>query len=303
MRFPAAVAVALLFAALPAPAEAAGCVWTPAGLPDHPSVERESVTGMSPDGTIAVGDGTVASGAARGIVWRGSTAADLPDEGWGPSVDVVVYDVNNAGVVVGYLYDNDNGATKAFRFHDGTYEWLQVPAGRNGMANFVNERGDIAGWTQEPSGASQAVIWPAGTAQPLVIGSGQPAGLDEEGRVVTTGSRIWFPDGTIRAITDLRGAYPRQYANGHAVGTNHAHQIIEWNLDGAVTRVLPGAVTVEAVNAHGLIAGLHVAGGKASWAIWTDGVPQDIDGYVVGITDSGIAYGQRGPAAVTYTCR
>jgi hypothetical protein len=50
MRFPVTTAaVALVLATLPVAAQAApaGCVWTPATMPDHAGVEGERVTGMS----------------------------------------------------------------------------------------------------------------------------------------------------------------------------------------------------------------------------------------------------------------
>ena len=85
-------------------------------------------------------------------------------------------------------------------------------------------------------------------------------------------------------------------------GVNNNGEIVGWGLHGNVTRVIPGAETVEAVNARGVIAGLHADGARRSWAIWTGGRPQDVDGYVAGITDSGVAYGQRGWGAVVYRC-
>jgi hypothetical protein len=303
MRFPAAVAAAFVLAALPAPAQAAGCVWTAAGLPSHPNVEHERVTGMSPDGTITVGDATnIDYGVLNGVLWFGTTPVGMADPNRGPGVDNSPWGVNNAGVVVGYTYDNNTGVTSSYRYHsqDGTYEWLQVPSG-NGAAGFVNERGDVAGWIDD-GGESRTVVWRAGSVQPVVIGRGRPAGLDEEGRVVTTEGEIWSPDAKTVRIRDRRGAHPQHYAHGHAVGVNSNGEIVEWGLRGNITRVIPGAAAVEAVNARGVIAGLHVDGARRSWAIWTGGEPQDVDGYVVGITDSGVAYGQRGWDAVVYRC-
>jgi hypothetical protein len=300
------VAAAFVLAALPAPAQAAGCAWTFSGLPDHQNLRHERVNAISPDGAVIIGDATTpdANATLKGVLWFGATAADMGDQNWGPSVDNATYDVNNAGVVAGYTYDNDTGRTRSYRFHEGVYEWLRAPGGVNGVANFINERGDVVGWLQDVDGGNEkTVLWRAGTVRPEVIGKGIPAGFDEAGHVVTSEGRIWSLDGTSVRIRDLRGAHPTHYADGHAVGVNGAHQIIEWNLDGAVTRVIENATTVEAVNSNGVVAGLHAVGEKRSWAIWTDGEPQDVDGYVAGITDSGTAYGQRGWDAVIYTCR
>lgn len=306
MRFPAVVAAAFVLAALPAPAQAAGCAWTASGLPGHPNLHHERVNAISPDGTVILGDGTTleTSWTVKGVLWFGTTPAGMGDQNWGPSVDNAAYDVNNSGVVAGYTYDNNTGRTRSYRFHEGVYEWLDAPDGRNGVANFIDERGDVVGWAQDVDGGNeQTLLWRAGSVRPEVIGAGIPAGLDETGHFATSEGRIWSLDGTSVRIRDLRGAHPTHYANGHVVGMNQAkHEIVEWNLNGEVTRVIPHAGTVEAVNAHGLVAGLHESGDRRSWAIWTDGAPQDIDGYVVGITDSGVAFGQRGWDAAIYTC-
>lgn len=302
MRFPAVVAAAFLMAALPAPAHAAGCVWTPSGLPTHSNLKHERATGMSPDGSITIGDATnVDYDVLNGVLWYGTTPAVMAEVLSGPGVDNAPSDVNNAGIVAGYTYDNNTGLTQSYRYntHNGTYEWLQAPD-NNGATSYINGRGDVAGWLYD-GGDGIAVVWPAGSVQPRVIGHGWPAGLDETGRVVTSKGEIWSPDGTITRIKDLRGAHPSYFAGDHVVGTVGG-SIIEWNLAGKVTRVIPNGSSVEAVNASGVIAGLHDLGTRRSWALWTDGVPQDIDGFVVGITDSGVAYGSRGWDAAIYRC-
>ncbi len=304
MRFPAAVAAALVLAALPAPAQAAGCHWTFSGLPTHPNVQHERVTGMSPDGSITIGDATnVNYNVLNGILWFGTTPAFMAEVLAGPGVENSPSDVNNAGVVAGYTYDGKTGFTASYRYHvqDGTYEWLQAPA-NNGAATYINERGDVAGWLYD-GGDGVAVVWPAGSVQPLVIGPGQPVGLDEAGHVVTNKGQIWSPDGKSVRIKDTRGARPRAFADGRVAGAAYG-DIIEWNLDGKVTRVIEGgAQLVESVNATGLVAGRHDSGDHRSWAIWNEDGPQDLDnGYVAGFTASGVAYGSRGWDAAIYRC-
>ncbi|MDT7782880.1 MAG: hypothetical protein QOF58_1299 [Pseudonocardiales bacterium] len=306
MRFPAAVAAALVLAALPVPAaQAAGCVWTFSGLPTHPNVRHERVTGMSPDGSITIGDATnINYDMLNGLLWLGTTPSFMAEVLSGPGVDNSPSDVNNSGVVAGYTYDNNNGMSASYRYHvqDGTYEWLQAPD-HNGVANYINERGDVAGWLYDGRDGV-AVVWPAGSTQPLVIGPGQPVGLDEAGRVVTNKGQIWSPDGTTVRIKDIRGAHPRAFAGSHVVGAARGGDIIEWNLDGKVTRVIHGnAQSVYAVSATGLVAGLHEGPQRPSWAIWNEDGPQDLeDGFVEGFTDSGVAYGHRGWDAAIYRC-
>ncbi|MEV6236955.1 hypothetical protein [Lentzea sp. NPDC051838] len=304
MRFPAAVTAALVLAALPAPAQAAGCVWTASGLPTHPGVRDERVTGMSPDGSITIGDAfNVDFDVLNGILWFGTTPSLMAEVLAGPGVENSPSDVNNAGIVAGYTYDENTGLTASYRYnaHDGTYEWLQAP-NNNGAATDINERGDVVGWINEGV-VVKTVLWPAGSTQYQVIGNGTPAGLDEEGHVVTSKGEIWSPDGTVVKITDTQGAYPRAYAGGHAVGVGTGGNIVEWDLSGTVTRTIPGAVTVEAVNASGVIAGLHELGDTRRWAIWSDGGVQDLeDSYVEGITDAGVAYGRQGWDAAIFRC-
>ncbi|MET9632598.1 hypothetical protein ABZX92_34605 [Lentzea sp. NPDC006480] len=306
MRFPAAVAAALVLAALPLPAaQAAGCVWTASGMPTHPHVRNERVTGISPDGSISVGHAiNVDFNVLNGILWFGTTPSAMAEVLSGPGVDNVPFDVTDSGVVAGYAYDNNTDTSAAYRYHvqDGTYEWLQAPH-HNGAASYINERGDVAGWLHEGNDGV-TVVWPAGSTQPVVIGPGTPVGLDEAGRVVTTKGQIWSPDGKSVRIKDTRGARPWAFAGDHVVGSVGG-DLIEWNLQGKVTRVIDGgAGSIEAVNATGLIVASHEIGdGHPNWAIWDENGPQDLRGaYIAGITDSGVAYGENGSGGATFRC-
>ncbi|TWP48014.1 hypothetical protein FKR81_30590 [Lentzea tibetensis] len=315
MRFPVATAaVALVLATLPVTAQAApsGCVWTPTALPMHDGIKRERVVGMSPDGSVAVGDGTedgTLETRLRGLLWFGSTLVEMPNGGWGDTVDNGPNDVNNSGVVAGYTYDNDNGLSRPYRYRDGHYEWLPVPAGLDGIATDINEAGDIAGWLLDSRGVTSTILWRAGQPS-VIIGAGQPIGLDDAGRVVTDQGLIWSPDGSTRTIKQRRDAKPRKYANGRVIGQTRAgrEELVEWNLDGVVTRVLPGGRLAEGINGSGVVAGSYQEpGGKSGWAIWSGGSVQFIDGYAGGITENGIAFGENVIAgvsrAVVFHCR
>jgi hypothetical protein len=264
---------------------------------------------------VAVGDGTddgtddgTFNTRFRGILWFGSTPVDMPNGGWGDTVDNGPNDVNSSGVVAGYTYDIATDVSRPYRYRGGRYEWLPLPAGFGGVATDVNEAGDVAGWLIDSSGATSTVLWRPGQPH-VIIGSGQPIGLDDAGRVVTNQGLIWSPDGSTRTIKQRRDAKPEKYADGRIVGSaRHHNEIVEWNLDGVVTRVLPNGGIVRAVNASGVIAGSYRApGGKSGWAIWSGGSVQHVDGYVAGITETGIAFGESGLAgavqATIFTCR
>jgi hypothetical protein len=308
----AATTAALVLATQPAPAQAApdNCVWTPTTLADHPSVGRETAGGISPDGKVLIGDGTpdgTLNTPLRGILWLDGVPVDMASVG---DVDNSPMDVTNSAVVAGYTYDANTDQARPYRYHDGSYEWLAIPADGSVVATAINEAGDIAGWSVNSDGTTSAVLWPATAPGAYVtIGAGYPIGLDEAGVVVTDNRLIRFPDGSTSTFKQRRDAKPLRYAEGRIVGSagsDDTSEAVEWNLDGKVTRVVPGAGYLKGVNSRGTIVGMHEGVGQRHWAIWSSDTAQDIQGYAEGVGESDTAYGVatvngRNEAAI-FTC-
>jgi hypothetical protein len=306
----AATAAALALATVSTTAQAtpAGCTWTPTVLSGHAGLHWERVTGMSPDGTVSVGDG-LSAGPLVGVLWFGTTPADLPPVG--DQVDNAPNDVNNSGVVAGYTWQDATEEARPYRYHDGAYEWLPAPVASGAVATDINEAGDVAGWYLDTTGRTNTVVWPAAAPGTFVpVGAGEPAGIDDAGRVVTSAGLIWSPGGATRTITEHRGAKPAKFADGRIVGTEYGitDEIIEWNLDGRTTRVLPNASGAAGVNALGTVVGIGREPDKSgNWTIWSGGAANPVEHAAFGgVNAKNTAFGQfaapEGNSAAIFTC-
>jgi hypothetical protein len=277
----------------------------PTVLPGHAGSRPGGVTGVSPDGTVAVGEGRT-DGPIVGVEWFGTTPVKMNDVA--PGVDNAPADVNNSRYVAGYTWNDATGESQPYKYRGLNYQILPVPAGLHGVATDINEAGDVAGWAVDyATGATTALFWPAAAPRTfVVVGPGQPVGLDDAGRIVTNRGLIWSPDGTTRTIKQHRGgARPQQYADGRISGggsTAGQSEAVEWNLDGNITRVVPGVQTVEGINSRGTIVGFRNTG----WAIWSDTTPQPVSGSLNGVNAANTAFGtfeiDGETASAIYTC-
>ena len=160
-------------------------------------------------------------------------------------------DLNEAGQVVGYA------GNRAFVWQDGALTALPTLGGTAGMAEAINEYGQIAGMstlTTPPTGG-RAVLWDNGGVTNLTpaLGQGETSsanGINDAGEVVGTMNStpfIWR-NGVITALGDLGGGGPGTAFDinnaGQAVGSSYTGQTAHaflWE-NGVMTDlgVLPG---------------------------------------------------------------
>ncbi|HEX7983806.1 MAG TPA: hypothetical protein VF616_09835 [Duganella sp.] len=114
----------------------------------------------------------------KGLFWSPATGTVRIDAG----ADFRLGDLNNRGEVVGSGWTGDT--LKAIRWAPGHgVTRLAVESGVNSHALDINERGEIAGWTQRSTSEgniSRAVLWPSSTAMAVDLTTRlyrAPAGL------------------------------------------------------------------------------------------------------------------------------
>ena len=133
-------------------------------------------------------------------------------------------DVNEAGQVVGYA------GNRAFVWQDGALTALPTLGGTAGMAEAINENGQIVGTstlTTPPTGG-RAVLWDNGGITNLTpaLGQGETSsanGINDAGEIVGN-INGWTPfiwrNGVITTLGDLGGGF------GHATDINNASQVV-----------------------------------------------------------------------------
>jgi probable HAF family extracellular repeat protein len=133
-------------------------------------------------------------------------------------------DLNEAGQVVGYA------GNRAFSWQNGALTALPTLGGTAGMAEAINEHGQIVGTstlTTPPTG-SRAVLWENGGITHLTpaLGSGETSaatGINDAGEIVGN-INGWTPfiwrNGVIIPLGDLGGGF------GHATDINNASQVV-----------------------------------------------------------------------------
>ncbi|MEP7345899.1 MAG: hypothetical protein ABI877_11550 [Gemmatimonadaceae bacterium] len=182
----------------------------------------------------------------------------------GVGFSAYAHDINDAGVITGYL------GTHAFRWTTaGGLDDLGVPPGWNFSTGYsINASNQVAGGLTTASGNAQAVArYSDGAGWKILGGLGQRNtgwGLNDWGDVVGTGIAHTgiFPSRQGVVFTDVLGtlvyvrellANPSPYTVMEAYDINNAQQIVGWasnNVGGANTAVLLNRVgTLQAPNA------------------------------------------------------
>ena len=231
--------------------------------PDGPMVDlngdflQSTALAVNDAGTV-VGVATVATGDSRAVLWDADGEAH--DLGAGPGS--VAWDINSGGTVVGTRSDESfvvDGAT-------GEVESLPMPPApppgtpSHAAARAINDAGTIAGeYFAYPH--SQAMLWRAGTHEPVLLAQPTPPG-PIGGRQVTYVEDInaagtivgWSGSSSIAVLWDADTLAPANitppgYEYANATGINDRGQVVGTAGERAV-RWVPGAG--EAIDLGGL---------------------------------------------------
>ncbi|SDZ09009.1 hypothetical protein SAMN05421504_109143 [Amycolatopsis xylanica] len=289
--------------ALPASATtaAAPCTWVASDLPLPAGAEGGSVRAAGPNGHL-VGL-TFLDGKLAPVTWHNRVVSTVAAAPGGASIVPVA--INGDGQIAGYY-----GSGGSFRLRDGSYQNLPSPAGRTGYAVAINSAGDIAGRLSGGAG-TETIIWPAsapGTYR--IVPGGQPAGIDDAGRVVTEPGVIWSPDGSsVKLENRGRRVTVGKYQGGRIVGRFDNEEVVtEWDLTGKVVRQTPANV-VMGINSSGLLAAWWFKSGTNTLGTWRDGTFLGEVGLslrVDAVTEDDLLAGSHGPSSpwvpATWSC-
>jgi probable HAF family extracellular repeat protein len=250
----------------------------------------------------------------RAVLWKDGKAIDLGTLG---GYESGATSVNDRGQVVGFATNTIpdplsflGTQIRAFLWQDGAMQDLgTLGSGNDSFAEFVNERGQVAGWsfinatTNPTTGLPtfEPFLWEHGTMQDIgTLGGtiGYPYGLNNGGQVVgisnlagdSTGHPFLWKRGSLIDLGTLGGSY------GIAMGINDAGEVVGgatnkndqaflaflWK-DGVMTNLgtLNGDDCSVAfhINSEGQIVGnsFPCAGGPAHGFLWQNGFMTDLN--------------------------
>ena len=176
-----------------------------------PGVNWSAAYGINSGGTI-VGDGQLANGSFRGIVWNPDGTATLLGTFGGNSSQA--NGVNNSGEVVGFASLSD-GYQHAFSETGGTMVDLGTLGGGSSYAYGVNDSGEIVGYSWLADGGQSAFLYDDGTMLDLnsLIPSNsgwdllEAYGINDSGQI--TGEGLYNGQLSAFLLTDPPAGGPR----------------------------------------------------------------------------------------------
>jgi probable HAF family extracellular repeat protein len=135
---------------------------------------------------------------------------------WGPRVSAA-YDINDAGVVVGYS-TLLSGAERAVRWQNGTKKNLGTLGGKNSQATGINDAGVIVGWSDTRSGDTHAFVYQNGVMKDIGTLGGKEShawGINKAGKVVGSSRTA---SGKLHAFAWINGKFQDLGDNGTQYG-------------------------------------------------------------------------------------
>lgn len=278
------VAAVMSTVATPSAVAAAQCQYDLQDLPVPAGVAVSKTAGGSSDDSRIAGWTEVAGEHDRGLVWvNGAVRQMSPAQG-----HVRPKDVNNTGVVAGYEEIPDGVAQwqpwyRAFRYENGTYEYLQVEEDEQAQAVGVNDAGDVVGivWSKSWPGDRTVVVWPR-TGERRSFGVGQPVGITGDRKVVlSTTNQAWVADADTGARTALPGAHTEMVLDndrvlGYEYVAHDTYRISEVDLSGVVVGAYDRGLHPFGRNTAGTVFGL--AGGP-DLVLWQGGGRTEVATY------------------------
>ncbi|MEU5941431.1 hypothetical protein ABZ807_20115 [Micromonospora sp. NPDC047548] len=319
-RFLAGPAAGILTAALVAPGVATAAtrphsatLCTSRPLPMPADVTHGEARAIDPVGRFIAGRGLRVTGDVSEellLLWDGPRVTVVPSD---PSRRVAA--VNRYGVVVGSAFVD--GTYRPWRYRDGRWEWLPVPATVSGTWPLgINARGDVVGHgSVEESESALPLLWPVdrpGTVEAVDgVATGVAKEIFDDGTIVGTSAgattlTAWVrrPDGRIDSLTapgttrTWVQAAQGDWAVGGA-GPEGDQTPMRWNLrTGSPVPVHPGLPAVQDVNARGTVLGDRAVDRDGRLVPLPGTVPGAVNIAAWAIADNGTIVGSRHGSAL-----
>lgn len=245
------------------------------GKPGYTVVDLGAIGNIPPGQPFFISSNGLIAGATspdgsamHAALWYHGQALDLGKAGVGRP-NSAAFGVNDRGQVVGQADTiNPNGedfcgfnasgfqsstACIPFLWQNGIMQPLPTLGGPNGVANLINNRGQVAGWAEGPTPGTGCpvnffypVVWQYGGARQLAIAAGDNSGLaaaiNDAGQVsgasgtcapyqpgpgvylVEHHAMLWDSDGTPHDLGNLGGS--GSWAGNHACALNNQGQVV-----------------------------------------------------------------------------
>ncbi len=127
---------------------------------DYPMAARTEVSGIN-DHNVLVGYYQDASGNGHGFMRSGTTYTSIDAPGGVTPYGTIVWDINNAGEIVGGYWDGTRA--HGFLLSGGVYTTLDPPGSTSTTATSINNSGEIVGWYAAASDVWHGWILSGGT--------------------------------------------------------------------------------------------------------------------------------------------
>jgi len=201
----------------------------------------------------------------------------------------VAQGVNLTGAVTGAAGISNSNSSQVFVYDNGTMTGLGTLGGTSGIGNAINSSGDVAGYSQNSSGAYRAFLASGSTLTDigdLGGGSAVAYGINDVGQVVGS------------AVTADGENHPFLYSAGKMIdlGTLGSKNNDWWNVAQGVNNA--GVVTGTSYDANGNFFGFVWRNGKmikmgTLGGSWSQGNAINTKGQITGLayTKTGLAHG------------
>ncbi len=253
--------------------------WAGPGNPGYTVIDLGALGNIPPGQQFNISANGLVAGASspdgkamHATIWYKNQLIDLAKNAVGPR-NSAAFGINDRGQVVGqadtvipnaedFCGFNVEGfktstACVPFLWQNGVMQALPTLGGANGVANLINNRGQVAGWAEAaapaagcPVGLFYPVVWERGGVRQLPIAAGDNSGLaaaiNDNGQVAGASgtcspylagpgvyllekhAMLWDRDGTPHDLGNLGGT--GGFAGNHACALNNAGQVVGHSL-------------------------------------------------------------------------